>query len=126
MPGSPSLAPCPTDPGKVLVESRLISIEEKMANIESILTSKVQSQTWAQIVAEHSESTAAAGSKAQERAKRRQQQETLKEQREPYEVTLTTSNNETKNKLDNMQTREIAKRCQYVIDIGTIKKPKIN
>ena len=47
LPGSLSLAPCPTDPGKVLVESRLISIEEKMANIESILTSKVQSQTWA-------------------------------------------------------------------------------
>src|SRR5207248_1386494 len=48
--------------------------------------------------------------------KRREMQEKLRKEREPYEIVLTTSNKETIEKLNTMHGRKITEQCQNTID----------
>jgi len=52
----------------------------------------------------------------QARVKRREMQEKLRKEREPYEIVLTTSNKETIEKLNTMHGRKITEQCQNTID----------
>jgi len=58
--------------------------------------------------------------------KRRECNESLGKQRKPYQVPLTTTNNELKKTLTDMNAREIIKFCQHFIDTVTTEKLKLN
>ena len=64
---------------------------------------------------------------ADARAKCREIQEKQRKVREPYEITLTTTNSETKEILIcNMHARKITEQCQSIIDKDVMTKLKIN
>src|SRR5271170_5044643 len=53
-------------------------------------------------------------------------QETLRKQREPYQVTLTTTDKESQKTITDMRPYQINKRCQDIINTETDEKPKLN
>src|SRR5437762_2731250 len=59
-------------------------------------------------------------------AKRREMQEKQRKVREPYEITLMTTNSETKEILISMHAHKITKQCQSIIDKEVATKLKIN
>src|SRR5579859_1514066 len=79
-------------------------------------------KTWANLVASKPNIEAV----AKARVKHKQLQEKLKKERQPYEVTLTTTDEKTKKTLTTMQATEITKRCQQIVDNAIDEKPKIN
>src|SRR5579859_6809495 len=81
-------------------------------------------KTWANVVA--NTNTEATPLTVKARVKRREIQEKLRKEREPYEVILTTSNKETKEELNAMHVNKITEQCQNTIDKNTVDKPKIN
>jgi len=117
------------------VAHRLQCIERDIREIKTT-TKDIQApvNTWAQIAAKNSTmDTIVSNDKvttlaiADARAKRREIQEKQRKVREPYEITLTTTNSETKEILIcNMHARKITEQCQSIIDKDVMTKLKIN
>ena len=116
------------------VAHRLQCIERDIREIKTT-TKDIQApvNTWAQIAAKNSTTdTIVSNDKvttlaiADARAKRREIQEKQRKVREPYEITLTTTNSETKEILISMHARKITEQCQSIIDKDVTTKLKIN
>jgi len=111
------------------VSDRLQCIERDIREIKAVTKEIPPAKTWAQIAATNTISPTASTTKAVQatiRAKRRELHETLRKHRQPYEVTLTTAVNETKQTLTDMRACEITKRCQDIINAETTAKPTLN
>jgi hypothetical protein len=90
-------------------------MEEHLAEIKASTKEIPPAKTWAQIASANTSTAETA------RAKRREMQAKLKKDRAPYEVTLTTADDETKNALSTLSAKEIAKRCQdFIYDTANI------
>ena len=63
---------------------------------------------------------------ADAQAKRKEIQEKQRKVREPYEITLTTTNSETKEILISMYAHKITEQCQSIVDKDVTTKLKIN
>src|SRR5579859_2428515 len=100
----------------------LSSIEAEIKDLKAAFHETPK--TWANIVANTNREAAPLTIKA--RVKRREMQEKLRKEREPYEVILTTSNIETKEELNAMHANKITEQCQNIMDKNTVDKPKIN
>ena len=109
------------------IESKLEAIKEATnTSFKEIKEATTNSEkSWAQIAATNT-TTASATTKAAIQAKRRDLQETLRKQREPYQVTLTTTDKESQKTITDMHPYQINKRCQDIINTETDEKPKLN
>ena len=109
------------------IESKLEAITEATTtSFKEIKEATTNSEkSWEQIAATNT-TTASATTKAAIQAKRRDLQETLRKQREPYQVTLTTTDKESQKTITDMHPYQINKRCQDIINIETEEKPKLN
>ena len=107
------------------IESRLETITEvTTTSFKEIKDANTNSEkTWAQIAATNTANATTTTTKATIQAKRRELNETLRKQREPYQVPPTTTNDKPKKILTDTCAREITKR---IIDAETIEKPKLN
>ena len=114
------------------MNSHLDRIERKLNTITEASTTSLQEikdtttnveNTWAQITATNAATTT---TKSTTQAKWREHNEALKKQCEPYQLALTTTNNEARETLGDMHAREITKCCQNLIDTTTTETPKLN
>jgi hypothetical protein len=113
------------------ISNRLQSIHRDLHEIKTATKEIPPAKTWAQIAATNTATAKPVTSEAEAtaRANRRAAQEKVRKEREPYEVTLTTTHGETQEKLVNLHPVEITKRCQHAIDnteSETTEKPKLN
>jgi len=115
------------------IERELHEIKAATNEIKATTKDIPPARTWAQIAATNTATATPVISEAEAtaRANRRAAQEKIRKEREPYEVTLTTTHGETKEKLVNLHPVEITKRCQHAIDhteseIELTEKPKLN
>lgn len=84
------------------IEHEIRETKNELCEIRAATKDIPPAKTWAQITATNTVSTNSTSPEAIARANRRQAQEKIKKEREPYEVTLTTVNDETKQKLVTM------------------------
>ena len=117
------------------IERELREIKTATNEIKATTKDIPPARTWAQIAATNTATAKPVTSEAEAtaRANRRAEQEKIRKEREPYEVTLTTTHGETKEKLVNLHPVEITKRCQHTIDnteteteTESTEKPKLN
>jgi len=116
------------------LSNRLQSIHRDLHEIKAATKEIPPTKTaWAQIAATNTATAKPVTSEAEAtaRANRRAAQEKIRKEREPYEVTLTTTHGETKEKLVNLHPVEITKRCQDAIDnteseTEVTERPKLN
>ena len=131
-------SPQPLSPPPTHAETRLENIENDIKEIKAALhLSSIEAQindlkaalhetpkTWATIVSNTSKESLSTATKA--RIKRRETQEKLRKEREPFEVILTTTNNTTTETLTTMNAHMINECCQNLIDHTIAEKPKLN
>jgi hypothetical protein len=98
------------------LSNRLQSIHRDLHEIKAATKEIPPPKTWAQIAATNTATAKPVTSEATARANRRQAQEMIRKECEPYEVTLTTTHGATKENLVNLHPVEITKRCQHTID----------
>jgi hypothetical protein len=118
------------------LSNRLQSIHRDLHETKTATKEIPAARTCAQIAATNTATAKPVISEAEAtaRANRRAAQEKIRKEREPYEVTLTTTHGETKEKLVNLHPVEITKvtkRCQHAIDhteseTELTEKPKLN
>ena len=119
------------------LSNRLQSIHRDLHEIKTATKEIPPAKTWAQIAATNTATNTAtvkpvtSEAEATARANRRAAQEKIRKEREPYEVTLTTTHGATKEQLVNLHPVEITKRCQHAIDhteseTELTEKPKLN
>lgn len=114
-------------------KKELHETKNELSEIKAATKDIPPAKTWAQIAATNTATAKPVISEAEAtaRANRRAAQEKLRKEREPYEVTLTTTHGDTKDKLVNLHPVEITKRCQHAIDnteseTEATEKPKLN
>jgi len=100
----------------------MMKIEQAVCNIETEMKAvpTITAKTWVEVTATRTVTT----SKANEHAQKRQQRETLREERSSYEITLESTNDETKKQFNNMREAEITKLCQQAIQKSPLSAPK--
>src|SRR5271170_4770540 len=96
-------------------ESRLVSIEQKMANIESIITN--QSKSWAQVASPKT-------STDPKLIKTRKQKTANHQERAKCEVTLTATAEQTKKQLTKMSYKDITEWIQATINTNVYRNEK--